>query len=69
MTCAECGRPLVPDEIAATRKLVNRGAARFYCVSCLARIFDVREQDILDRIAWFRSQGCTLFAPAPTEKT
>ena len=24
--CRQCGRPLTPDEIAVTRKLVNRGA-------------------------------------------
>ncbi len=60
-TCARCGRVLVPDEIAVTKKLINRGAARFFCVDCLADQFEVTPEDIRERIAYFRSMGCTLF--------
>ena len=63
--CACCGKILTPDEIAVTKKLINRGATAFFCVGCLARRFDVTPQDILDRIAYFRETGCTLFAKTP----
>ncbi len=63
--CAVCGRPLSRDEVAVTKKLINRGATSFLCVACLAGHFEVRPEDILERIAHFRATGCTLFAHEP----
>jgi hypothetical protein len=62
--CASCGCALSADEVAVTKKLVNRGAVSFYCVNCLAAYFEVTPDDIRERIAYFRASGCTLFAPA-----
>ena len=59
--CQICSRPLHPDEKALTRKLVNRGTTQFYCLSCLARRFDVTEDDLREKIREFREMGCTLF--------
>ena len=61
--CHVCGRPLTRDEIAVTKKLVSRGATEYCCVSCLAARFEVTPEDIRERIAYFRSTGCTLFGP------
>ena len=61
-SCQTCGKPLTPDEIAVTKKLVNRGATRFFCVTCLAAYFEVKPEDIQERIAYFKKMGCTLFA-------
>ena len=61
--CVSCGRPVTRDEIAVTKKLINRGAAKFYCVPCLARYFEVKPEDIEERIRYFRQMGCTLFDP------
>ena len=60
-TCVSCGMPVTQDEIAATKKLINRGATAFYCVSCLAAYFEVKPEDILERIRYFKQMGCTLF--------
>jgi len=60
-SCFQCGRPLVPDEISLTRKMVNRGAERYFCLSCLARHFDVSEEILHQKISEFREMGCTLF--------
>ena len=60
--CRKCGRDLTGDEIAVTKKLVNRGASEFFCISCLAELFQVTPEVIKERIAYFRSAGCTLFA-------
>ena len=62
-TCISCGRPVTPDEIAVTKKLINRGATAFYCVPCLAAYFEVKPEDILERIQYFKKLGCTLFQP------
>ena len=63
--CKACKKPLSLDEIAVTKKLVNRGAAEFYCVSCLAARFEVTPADVIERIDYFRKSGCTLFTHAP----
>lgn len=61
--CKSCNRTLTPDEVAVTKKLINRGATEFLCVDCLARHFEVRPEDIEERIRHFRETGCTLFDP------
>lgn len=60
-TCVNCGRKLVRDEIALTRKLINRGASEFMCLTCLAARFNVSEDLLLEKIEHFKKQGCTLF--------
>ena len=60
-SCAECGRVLTKDEIGLTKKLVNRGAVSFLCLTCLARRFGVSEALLKDKIDQFRQMGCTLF--------
>ena len=59
--CRQCGKPISPDEVAITRKLIHRGATEFLCIDCLARYFDVRPEDIEERIRHFKEMGCTLF--------
>ena len=60
-SCAACARSLTRDEIALTKKLINRGARSFLCLSCLARRFDVSENILKEKIIQFREMGCTLF--------
>ena len=59
--CVKCGRRLEKDEIALTKKLINRGAESFWCLSCLARHFEVSEEVLKAKIIEFREMGCTLF--------
>ena len=63
--CCVCGAPLVPDEIALTRKLINRGAQQYQCLSCLADFFGCSTDLLREKIAQFRRQGCALFAQLP----
>jgi biotin operon repressor len=60
--CLRCSRPLVPDEIAMTKKMINRGAESFFCLSCLADHFEVSEEALRKKIKEFREMGCTLFS-------
>lgn len=60
-TCIVCQRKLTHDEIALTRKLINRGASEFMCLTCLAAKFKVTEDVLEDKIEHFKNQGCTLF--------
>ena len=63
MDCYKCGKKeLSGDELAIYRKLVNRGAAEFLCIDCLAEIFKCDKRDIEAKIKYYRDSGeCTLF--------
>lgn len=59
--CIRCGAVLEKDDIALTRKMVNRGAETFFCVSCLAEHFELTEGILRKKILDFKAMGCTLF--------
>ena len=62
MTCCVCGRaPISKDEIALTKKLIDRNAEAFPCLSCLAKSLEVDEEELLAKIREFKEKGCTLF--------
>ncbi len=63
MNCLQCGRELTADEIAIYRRMVNRGAQQYLCITCFAKKFEVSEDLIREKIEHFRAAGCTLFAP------
>ena len=60
-TCKICGRTLVKDEIGLTKKLINRGAKEFLCLSCIAEKFEMTEEECRTLIAHFRETGCHFF--------
>lgn len=60
-TCMKCGRKLKRDEIALTKKLINRRATEFMCLTCLAEHFKVSEERLEEKIQHFKDSGCTLF--------
>lgn len=62
MYCKNCGKKLLPVEISLTKKLINRGASEFFCLSCLAEHFSVGESDLLEKASRFKKEGCTLFS-------
>ena len=61
LTCITCGRPLEKDEVALTRKLINRGTTQYLCIDCLAKKFEVTREDLEKKIEELRQMGCTLF--------
>ena len=61
--CYVCGKePLSKDEIGLTKKLIDRKAKSFYCISCLSEELDVTEEELLAKIEDFKNEGCTLFS-------
>ena len=44
--CKICGTELTRDEIGLTKKLINRGAIEFLCISCLAKKFDMTRRNV-----------------------
>lgn len=61
LTCKVCTKPLENDEIALTKKLINRGATEFMCIDCLAEKFEATREQLQGKIEEFRKMGCTLF--------
>ena len=60
--CYSCGKePLTKDEIGLIKKLFNKKATIFYCLTCLAENLDVTEEELLAKIEDFKNDGCTLF--------
>ena len=60
--CTACGKPLSDDEVGLHKKLVNRGATEFMCITCLSKFFNCEEELLLKKIEEFRALGCMLFA-------
>lgn len=60
--CFRCGRELTADEIAVYRRLVNRAASEYLCITCFAKEFSVTEELIREKIRHFKEIGCTLFS-------
>ncbi|MBQ8508712.1 MAG: hypothetical protein IJ493_02280 [Clostridia bacterium] len=59
--CEKCGAPLTQDEIALHRKLVSRGAEKFWCKECLSAHFDIPVKRLDELVVYYREAGCTLF--------
>ena len=59
--CRCCNRILSKDEIAINRKLLDVAIVKMFCVSCLASFLEVTEEDVLDKIDFFKENGCSLF--------
>ena len=57
----KCGRTLTDDEIGIHKKMINRGATEFFCLTCLAEYTGSTEERLKERIEHFRRQGCLLF--------
>ena len=60
--CKNCGRELLGDEIGLTKKMINRGATEWMCLTCLSKFFGCSEALLLRKIEEFRSMGCSLFS-------
>lgn len=59
--CMCCGKELRRDEIALHRKLYNRAATRFLCISCSSQYLQVSEELLVEKMTEFKEMGCTLF--------
>ena len=62
MDCFQCGKALLPDEIAVYRRMVNRAAERCLCACCFAKEFGVDESLVWEKVRQFKKMGCTLFS-------
>lgn len=59
--CKSCQAELKKDWIALHRKLINKDAKEYYCISCLADYLGCEVEDLEVKIEEFREEGCVLF--------
>lgn len=60
--CYLCGKEhLTKNEIALTKKLIDRDTKVFYCINCLAEYLEVDVEILIAKIKEFKEQGCDLF--------
>lgn len=62
-TCQYCGKALSKDEIGLSRKLfeVESKRGKLTCLTCMAEVLEVSEDDLRDKIEEFKAAGCKLF--------
>ncbi len=65
--CMKCRRELTVDEIGLHKKMINRGATEYMCITCLAEFYHCEEALLEKKIEQFREWGCMLFAPKKAE--
>ena len=59
--CYLCGKEhLTKNEIALTKKLIDRDTKVFYCINCLAEYLEVDVEILIAKIEEFKEQGCDL---------
>jgi len=59
--CIKCGRRVNYVEAGLTKKLINRGATKYFCLTCLSEKLKVSEETLLKRAEYFKKTGCILF--------
>lgn len=60
--CYVCGKsPLSKDEVALTKKIIDKKSQVFYCLPCLAEYLEVTVDELNDKIEDFKEEGCELF--------
>ena len=65
--CTKCSCTLSDDEKALYKKLCNKYAKEYMCISCLAQYFKVSTELLVKKIDMFKKQGCTLFVQRENE--
>lgn len=62
--CRYCDEVISRDGIGLNKKLFERAAKKgaFMCLPCMASFLDCGIEDLLDKIAAFKAEGCRLFS-------
>jgi hypothetical protein len=56
-----CGLPLQLDVLSLNRKLLGDQSKKFYCLPCMATLFECSVEDVVDKLDAFKREGCRLF--------
>ena len=61
--CQYCHAELSRDEVGLSKKLFEPETrkGKYSCVSCIAAMLEVTQDDLIAKIEEFKRQGCKLF--------
>ncbi len=59
--CHYCLSKLDRDTVGLNKKLLGRQTKQFLCLKCLQGYLEVTEEELLEKIQYYKDQGCTLF--------
>lgn len=61
IACSGCDKIITSDEVALSKKLINRGTKDFFCINCLSEFFNVSQTNLENKIVYYKKFGRTLF--------
>ena len=62
VNCTYCDKEkLSKNEIGLNKKLIHRQIERMMCLMCLAKYFEMTEENLEELSERFKRQGCALF--------
>ncbi len=61
MRCIVCDNNVEKVSRALCKKLLGKSTKQIRCLSCLANFLDTDEEELLEKAAEFKEEGCTLF--------
>ena len=60
--CISCNiENLDKNTIGINKKLLGEKINKFYCMDCLAGYLDTTVEELLEKIQYFKEDGCKLF--------
>jgi hypothetical protein len=59
--CYVCETKLDKDAIGLNKKLIDKKLTQYFCLGCLSAHLDVSVEDLIEKAAEFKEQGCELF--------
>lgn len=59
--CTNCGKNLIKDEIALSKKMLGKNTKQYLCLDCLSDYLNTDKEILWEKIEQFKEEGCTLF--------
>lgn len=60
--CKCCSETIEQDAIGLYRKLLDKSAKAYLCMNCLANHLDTTVEELREKAAEFKAEGCKLFS-------
>jgi hypothetical protein len=61
--CSVCEKQgIEKNEVGICQKLLGRKIEKFFCMVCLADYLDTTVEALLEKIEFFKADGCALFS-------
>jgi len=59
--CRVCETKLDKDTLGLNKKLIDKKLTQYFCLECLSAHLDVSVENLIEKAAEFKDEGCELF--------